>query len=167
MLTENTELKDPKDVSEILDLMLDCLAEIELTLNYLTVAIGLIDNQDQDKKLKRAFYETQPVIIKNLNRLSEINAELIRYLFDETRQIPLNPRFSPHANMRVEHINDLFELYYNDVKGKIFPRPDDEVEELKDIIVKLNSNIARINEINSVYTPRQTLQPVKNLSNSY
>ena len=164
-ITSKSDIKDPKEVFKFLDLMKDAFDGIFSSLTKLSIVFFDTNclKEGQNETLI-AYQEAAKEIRNRLTDLSMINASLERFLASETRPILIRPTAPASINIIIDAVGKQFKLYYKAVKGTYFPRFDKEIQELKDIITRLNSNIDRINEINSAYTPRVILAHVKNLT---
>jgi hypothetical protein len=158
------DLKNPKDVALVFDQMLDEFREIRNAL--VRMFIAFLDKdwnlQEGQAETLQAYFKAAEEIRNCLTNLTNLNAKLDYYLRSETRPINLPNNTTQYFNMQIDALNKELRLYYQTVRGTLFPRFDDERKQCRDIIVAINGNIDRINEINAAHRIRP-LRHTKNL----
>jgi len=118
---------------------------------------------ESQKDSLSSYHKHAKEIRTHLTNIELLNAGLAQFLASEERPIPIKATVSAAIDVRTEMIGKTIKLYYDEVKGTMFPRFDEEIKRLKDIIEKVNLNIDRINEIN-VSHRRNPINHVKNLT---
>jgi hypothetical protein len=164
-LNYKSSLKDPKDVAKFFDLMDKAFFDIETALIDLSISF-LNKNWHLKESLSdtlAAYHKAAEKIRARLTELAMMNSTLRRFLLSETRPIPIKQNAADYIDDSTDVINKSLKRYYKDVKGTLFPDFDAEIKMHKEIIESINSNIDRINEINSAYRIR-AISHIKNLS---
>jgi hypothetical protein len=165
-LTYKSDLKDPKEVQAFFDMIKDAFTDIELALDRL--GIIFLDTrwnlQEGQRESLSAYTEAAKKIRERLTVIALMNTTLTKFLANETRPIPIHPRTSGEIDRRTKAIKDELRVYYRNVKGTVFPKFDDEIRQHGDLIEVINSNIDRINEINSAYPRVPAIRHVRSLS---
>jgi hypothetical protein len=162
-LTYKSNLKDPKDVAKFFDLMEKAFFDIETALLDLYIPF-LNKNWHVKESLSdtlAAYHKAAEIIRARLTELAMMNSTLRRFLLSETRPIPISQNAANDIDDFTDGINKSLKKYYRNVKGTLFPDFDAEIKMHKEIIESINSNIDRINEINSAYR----IRPIRHIHN--
>jgi len=121
-------------------------------------------NLAESQKDSLASYSEHAEAIRiHLTNIEAINAGLTRFLAADERPIPIKENVPAVIDSYTEWIGTEIKRYYDEVKGTMFPRFDEEIKRHRSIIGRINSNINRINEINISHGGR-SINYVKNLS---
>jgi hypothetical protein len=166
-LTYKSDIKDPKEVQAFFDMIWKAFSDIDNAIGVLTTIF--IDTrwclkEGLDDSLS-AYRKASEVIRNRLAIISMMNSTLTRFLNNEIRPIPIDVNISFEIDMLTEAIVRQLKFYYKKAKeSKIpFPKFDNEIKQHKDIIEVINSNIDRVNEINSSYSRYLVIRRIKNL----
>jgi hypothetical protein len=165
-MTYRSDIKDPKDVQAFFDMIKNAFADIELALDRL--GIIFIDTRwnlrEGQKESLAAYTEAAKKIRARLTTISMMNTTLTNFLAAETRPIPINKNTPVEIDRRTKAIKGELKIYYKNIKGTLFPKFDNEIKQHQGLVEIINSNIDRINEINSVYPRTPAIRHIKSLS---
>ena len=161
-----SDLREPEEVAKFFDLIDTAFGSIDMALSELSLIFfnknWYLKESQQETLL--AYQKAAKIIRDRLTELSMMNSTLIRFLALETRPIPIDVDAPYYMDERTKSINSQLKHYYKKIKGTQFPDFGTEIQEHKKIIITINRNIDRINEINSAYRPRHVIRHIRNLS---
>ena len=121
-------------------------------------------NLKESQKESLAIYQERVKNIRDyLTNIESLNAGLVRFLASSERPIPIKESAPEAIDIHLEGIEKQFKFYYNEIKGTSFPKLDKEAKRCKTVIQKINENINRINEINTLHN-RGSVNNVRELS---
>jgi hypothetical protein len=164
-LTYKSDIKDPKEVQILFDMIDNAFSEIsgaisELSAIFFNAGWNLKESQ---KDSLAAYTKAVGKIKLRLTQISMMNSTLTRFLSGEQRPIPIQVNTPCYIDMETEMIAKQLRFYYKEVKGTLFPKFDDEIKQHQDLIVNINHNIDMINAINSAYPRMPTIRRVRNI----
>jgi hypothetical protein len=145
-------IKNSKDVQKVFEAIEKSFAAIGEAIadsNLIFVYTNWKLKEGWDDSMKKHAVALQK-IRRHLDRIAALNSVLTYWLANAGQQQStcVDPDTLGLMDLETKYTEDQIKFYYKAIKGTFFPKFDEEIKEHRNVVIRINENIDRINRIN-------------------